>query len=56
MHVIQSVPVSGCDHLKARDLAAISTASRIAAGVFSTEINFHKGFLFHQEKEQISQS
>lgn len=56
MHVNQSVHASGCDHIRVRDLAAISTASRIAAGVFSTEINFHKGFLFHQEKEQISQS
>lgn len=56
MHDNQSVHVSGCDHIRVCDLAAISTASRIAAGVFSTEINFHKGFLFHQEKEQISQS
>ena len=56
MHDNQSVHVSGCDHIRVRDLAAISTASRIAAGVFSTEINFHKGFLFHQEKEQISES
>lgn len=48
MHAIQSVPVSGCDHLKARDFAALSTASPIAVGVFSKEINFRESFFFSQ--------
>ncbi len=65
MHAIQNVPVSGCDHLPTEDLAAISTESRIPAGIFSKEINFRKSLiiqqaidehLHHQEKLKPSPS
>lgn len=50
MHVNQSVHVSGCDHFRAGDLAAISTAAQIPAGIFNKEINFCASFFFRQAK------
>lgn len=48
MHVNQSVHVSGCDHIRAGDLAAISTAAQIPVGIFSKEINFLEGTSIEQ--------